>query len=386
MRPEFHDLSYNQRRLLSLVRKNGPVSRAELSNLSGLTPGAVSRHCRELLHLRLIDERERRSGQRGQPALPIVIEGGGGIALGVSLAFMSVDVVAIDYVGGILASLSIPLDLPDQAALLAAVDHGLDSIAEKFAAGGGRLVGLGLALPGRHGDPAVEPFLPGFMQWLDRTALLEHLGGRFGGPVWAENLANTAALAEYYAEPSVTLSDLSVINLSHGIACGSIISGRIHRGVGGYAGEIGRLFPPHEPRPSVRDLVTSFRSSGRPVPTVEALGAFDPATDPLGAAWTERAARQIYPLARTISLLLAPELIVLTGMLPPAFAERVVAQIEEGLTREQRADWFPRPPVVVSRLGSIASAVGAAWLPIHAESAPNNGNLLPAQNAFVQMS
>ncbi len=375
----FHDLSYNQRRLLSLVRKNGPVSRAELSDLSGLTPGAVSRHCKELLHLRLIDERARRSGQRGQPALPIVIDGRGGIAIGVSLAFMSIDVVAIDYCGQILASRSIPLDVADQGALLAAVDAGIDSVAGELAAG--RLVGVGVAMPGRHGDAPAEPFIPGFMRWLDSTALLEHLSGRFHSAVWAENVANAAALAEYYAEPSVTLSDLSVINLSHGVACGSIISGRIHRGVGGYAGEIGRLFPPQEPRPSVRDLVTSFRSSGRPIHTIDALGAFDPVTDPLGAAWTERAARQVYPLARTISLLLAPELIVLTGMLPPSFARRMVEHIEEGLTMEQRADWFPRPPVVVSRLGSVASAVGAAWVPIHAESAPNNSNVRPVHGA-----
>lgn len=381
MRPEFHDLTYNQRRLLSLVRKNGPVSRAELSDLSGLTPGAVSRHCRELLHLRLIDEQERRSGQRGQPALPIVIDGDGGVAIGVALAFMSVDVVAIDYRGRTLARRSIPFDVADQGALIAAVDAGIDAVVNEIAAAGGRLVGSGVAMPGRHGDAPVEPFMPEFMRWLDSKVLLGHLSGRLGCAVWTENLANAAALAEYYAEPSVTLSDLSVINLSHGVACGSIISGRIHRGVRGYAGEIGRLFPTPEPRPSARDLVTSLRSSGRMIPTIDALETIDPAQDPLAAAWTERAARQVYPLARTISLLLAPELIVLTGMLPPPFAEAVVRQIEESLTREQRADWFPRPPVVVSRLGSIASAVGAAWLPIHSESAPNNGNVRPTLSA-----
>ncbi|WP_260403000.1 winged helix-turn-helix domain-containing protein, partial [Salmonella enterica] len=43
------ELRGSQRLLLELIRRHAPVTRAELARLSGLTAGAITQQCRELM-------------------------------------------------------------------------------------------------------------------------------------------------------------------------------------------------------------------------------------------------------------------------------------------------------------------------------------------------
>jgi predicted transcriptional regulator len=80
------ELRGSQRLLLELIRRHAPVTRAELARLSGLTAGAITQQCRELMFLGLVVEGERNTGQRGQPSLPLRLNPGGGCAIGLSFS------------------------------------------------------------------------------------------------------------------------------------------------------------------------------------------------------------------------------------------------------------------------------------------------------------
>ena len=60
--------SHNQRAVLELVRTKGPISRADIVRLSGLTFPSVSRIIGELIERDLVAEKRQRRGGMGQAA------------------------------------------------------------------------------------------------------------------------------------------------------------------------------------------------------------------------------------------------------------------------------------------------------------------------------
>ncbi|MBR7410035.1 sugar kinase, partial [Klebsiella pneumoniae] len=76
-----------------------PVTRAELARLSGLTAGAITQQCRELMFLGLVVEGERNTGQRGQTSLPLSLNPGGGCAIGLSFSPGLIDMTVVALSG-----------------------------------------------------------------------------------------------------------------------------------------------------------------------------------------------------------------------------------------------------------------------------------------------
>ncbi|MEC4021093.1 ROK family protein, partial [Streptomyces sp. H27-D2] len=72
-------------------------------------------------------------------------------------------------------------------------------------------------------------------------ALGERLRRSFRCPVLVENDANTAAVAEHWKGVAVESDDIVFVLAGLSPGAGSLIGGRLHRGYGGAAGEIGAL-------------------------------------------------------------------------------------------------------------------------------------------------
>lgn len=362
------NLTLNQRRILDFVRLEGPVSRAELTQLSGLTPGAITRLTKELIYMGLMCEGDRRTGLRGQPALPLEIDKNGGVSIGIALPYGRIDMVAIDYQGNSLVRSSIPFEGKSQEELNRAFDELVKIFRPQFDVLKMRLVGIGLALSGYTKSGSYEDIvLPTTLRWLNVQALSERLVDLFNADIFVENTANAAALGEFCVANQSELDDLVAVNLDHGVGSGLILSKQMHRGLKGYAGEIGGRYPSTEPRPSTHDLVTSLRAAGRPLNQVNDLSELDPENDQIISAWIKRASSQLLPTIHVIQLLIAPQKIVLTGMLPNAIAEKMVTRLQEGLSEQVGQNWSLPVELLASQLDRFSSVYGAAWLPIRKE-------------------
>jgi glucokinase len=127
-----------------------------------------------------------------------------------------------------------PTDLSDGDKL---VDQ-LVSVAQQ-AAGDGQLDAVGI------GVPSIVEFATGRVKAsanipLANLPLRQVLGERLGVPVFVDNDATVAALAEAHNEQlELVAHNLVMITLGTGIGAGIVISGRIFRGATGGAGEIG---------------------------------------------------------------------------------------------------------------------------------------------------
>lgn len=369
------DLTISQRRILDLVRRNPDITRADLAPLTGLTAGAISRLARELIDARVLKEMARISGMRGQPALPLAIDGTGGISIGIAFPYGGLDLVVQDYSGTRLAEVSLPFlgrDLSDLKRILKSrMDHliGQAGVAQK------RLVGIGLAIPGHlRTDGTNEFVIPPTLDWLDADDLAVWLAKTRKCHIFIENIANAAAIAEVYATADIMPKDLAVINLGHGVGLGLMLSGRIHRGAGGLAGEIGSLFPMNQLRPSGHDLLTALRSAGRQIDDIENLNHYAQSNDVVIDAWVSRAAQQLFPLVRMLHLINAPERIVVTGMLPTSITASLADRLSMHMSAETPGTQLYPTRITASSIGTRSNAIGAAWLPIESEGWDGKGH------------
>src|SRR5688500_18537602 len=118
-----------------------------------------------------------------------------------------------------------PTDLSSPAALL-------DGIAAAVADVGGSPDAAGIGVPSQV-EFATGTVLSSVNIPLEGVSLREQLGERFGMPVFVDNDANCAALAEAQFVPDPPAQHLVMLTLGTGVGGGIVIDGQIERGHSG---------------------------------------------------------------------------------------------------------------------------------------------------------
>ncbi|MFI1470298.1 ROK family transcriptional regulator [Streptomyces wuyuanensis] len=201
-------------------------------------------------------------------------------------------------------------------------------------------VRLGTALPGWTG-----------------LALGERLRRSFRCPVLVENDANAAAVAEHWKGAGTDSDDIVFVLAGLSPGAGSLIGGRLHRGYGGAAGEIGALhLLGREATPE-----TLLSTTGEPLPPLDepaVAKVFAEARrgDERALAAVDRFIQRLVHDVAALVLALDPELVVIGGW--AAGLDGVLAPLRDELSR-----YCLRPPrVALSLLGEAAVATGALRL------------------------
>lgn len=363
-------LDKDQRRLIQELRKAGPCSRSSLAARLEVCGAALTKLSRDLLALGIVEEvPESEVHGRGRPAIPLRIASRGGYAVGATVHKGMLDIALVDFAGSVIATHRETIEpiKPDEfAQMVRQITHSLVDLHHLL---GQRMLGIGVAVPGPSLSPEGDRWsvVEGMPNWRG-TPLREIMTAELGWPLWIENDANSAAIAEFYLGGLVQkFSTVVVLLLGYGIGAGVIVDGRVVRGQFGVAGEIGCLFPGDRPRPSPLDLLSTLRANGC---SISSVAEIDPAADNQRASielWIERAAQQLEVVCNTAFAWLDPGAIVIAGTLPVEILQRLSDRI-------RRADLVTticdrRPPVQVSSLGGSPVTLGAALLPIHAVSA-----------------
>lgn len=201
-------------------------------------------------------------------------------------------------------------------------------------------VRLGTALPGWTG-----------------LALGERLRRSFRCPVLVENDANAAAVAEHWKGAATDSDDIVMVLAGLSPGAGSLIGGRLHRGYGGGAGEIGALHllgrdvtPEH--------LLSTTDEPLHPLDeqAVAEVFALAKEGDARAQAAVERFIQRLVHDVAALVLALDPELVVVGGW--AAGLDGVLDPLRSELAR-----YCLRPPrVALSLLGEAAVATGALRL------------------------
>jgi predicted NBD/HSP70 family sugar kinase len=106
------------------------------------------------------------------------------------------------------------------------------------------VIGTPGVLDPRTGDPRLAVNLPAWHE-----GVLAALRTDLGRPVTLENDVNLAAMAERAVGAATGVEDFVLVWIGVGLGLATVLGGRLHRGVGGAAGEIGYLPVPGVPLP-----------------------------------------------------------------------------------------------------------------------------------------
>jgi glucokinase len=127
-------------------------------------------------------------------------------------------------------------DLSSTEALLEAVEAAVEDVGD----GPRPPDAIGVGVPSQI-DYATGTVIASVNIPLEGVPLREELGRRFGVPVFVDNDANCAALAEAQLVPDAPASHLVMLTLGTGVGGGVVIDGRIERGHSGLGAELGHV-------------------------------------------------------------------------------------------------------------------------------------------------
>ncbi len=283
-------------------------------------------------------------------------------------------------------------DTSDEQALLAQIPA-IAGARLKDAGGRQAVAAVGLAVAGLVEQPGgvikVAPNLP-----LKDVALAERLWSALGIPVVVDNDANAAALAESRLGAGRGLTHLVCLTLGTGIGGGIIIDGRLYRGAGGLAGEIGHVVvEPEGPmcscgRRGHLEAVASGRAiereareqvaAGRESLIVELAGG-DPGAitgrlvadagrrgDALARGLYEKAGRYIGMALAGVVGILQPEIVVLGGGLMES-GDLLLDAAREAMEEFQVGSDVLEVPIVAAELGPRAGVIGAGLVALESQ-------------------
>ncbi len=354
----------SERALLDLIRSAGQLARADLPRASGLSVPGTKGIIDPLVAQGLLQLGPSLRRGRGQPSVQLSLVPGYAFSVGVSVMVDGIAVVLIDFAGQVrgmrqLTAFPLTLDL-----LAARLPELLEQLLQAAGVDRQQLFGVGVSMTGpRIGDGTrVNPPLSLAAEWM-QVELDRFIAERLQLPVWMDNDAHCAALAEALYGVGRQSPDLVYLTIADGFAAGVIAAGKVHRGAHGNVGELGRISAiTGMARPTLESLRQALVADGHALPDLHTmLQHYDPAWPQL-EAWLDAVQPTVTLAVAAIIALIDPRVIVFGARLPADLAQRLIARIAfESAPRRGVAS--PYPALLVGQVQAHATVLGAAMLP-----------------------
>lgn len=355
----------NRTAILDALQDHGPLSRAQLREITGLGSATVQRLCAGLLEEGFIAQEGVQSASVGRPSHLFRYSGEGRIIAALDITDSAVRAVLVNLDGKTVEDFSQELARDDGSIDAdARLDGTLAAIDELIARAQRRkqpCLAIGISAPGLvSSEGVVSNSVELGWQALPLGSIVR---SRYDIPVLIENDANAVAFAEWALGNGGATSSLVAYVFGVGIGAGLISEGRLVRGHHAAAGEIGYLLPHREAlqrfypdqgafEATIFELGRSHSSTRRST-IAEHIDAM--ADDPSPEA--EELYDYLALSIAAISTVIAPDRLVFAGHVPQR-ADRMIERIGQRLLGR-----IPHPPELsTTTLGEKAALVGVAEL------------------------
>ena len=237
----------NRAAILTTIKSNGLIDRAQVARLTGLSPATVTGITSELIDEGLVFEKQPGDSRGGRPPILLAINPRGGFVVGIKLMEDHALGALTDLESTVIAKDSRPLENKNSSEAIAVLGALVQSLVAQANIDRRRLLGVGVGLAGvvdsEHGILRESPFFG----WRD-LPLRDLLQNLVQTPVYLDNDVNTLTLAEQWFGAGQGVDHFLVVTVGRGIGLGVVANGRFYRGAGGGAGELGHtLIDPQGP-------------------------------------------------------------------------------------------------------------------------------------------
>lgn len=377
---------YNERLVLSLVRRHDSLAKADIARMTGLSLQTISIITNQLSAEGLLQPGDARRGRVGQPSVPYSLNPDGAYAFGLRIGRRSADLCLIDFLGRVLW-------LEQQA-----YSHPTAQLAQDFALSGmaritarfppdvtGRIRGLGIAAPP---DIRNVPEAGGtdLAELWDHDALRIALADQLAWPVYVSTDIAAACAAELIFGKGADHADYLYVFIGSLIGGGLVLGGRLFHGRTDNAAALGAL-PAHDlpgrqlaEVASIHALEQKLLAQGRSADFL--WQSPDDWGADLGSALDEWIAEIARNLSRAILAAVAIidlEAVVIDGAFPSDIRRRVIEATRTAISSLNQ-QWLSSFLLVEGTLGNGARARGGAAIPLLANFTQDHDVLFKQPN------
>ena len=189
----------NRAAILTTIKSNGLIDRAQVARLTGLSPATVTGITSELIEEGLVFEKQPGDSRGGRPPILLAINPRGGFVVGIKLMEDHALGALTDLESTVIAKDSRPLKNKNSSEAIAVLSALVQSLVAQANIDRRRLLGVGVGLAGvvdsEHGILRESPFFG----WRD-LPLRDLLQNLVQTPVYLDNDVNTLTLAEQWFE------------------------------------------------------------------------------------------------------------------------------------------------------------------------------------------
>ncbi len=363
---------YNERLVISLIRRHGRLSKVELTNLTGLSAQTITTIVNRAADSQLLQRLEPLRGRLGQPSVPYALAPAGAFSFGLKVDHRSADLVLINFVGDVMAFERTTFDYPIPTEVMAFAKAAIGRIRRKQkTVRAERIAGLGIASPFHLWNWSSELAVPpGALDAWKQVDIRAELDRVFDWPVYLFNDGTVSAGAELMFGSGAGRTDFLYAYIGYFIGGGLVLDHHLFPGRSNQAGAVGNM-PVPGPGSSNSGMVPLMRiasihslagklNSG----DTEKLWSSPEDWRDLGAPlaeWIDEVSEGLAYVVRGAVALLDVDNVVIDGAIP-ADVRKEIAKA----TRRKLTPLIDRPEpfsLVEGTYGHIAPAIGGASIP-----------------------
>lgn len=230
--------------ILEVIRKNGPISRTDISKITELNIVTVSNYVSHYIKKGLVIEGELDESTGGRKPVLVELNAKAGYMVGVGLNMMTTVGVLVDLEINVITELKRDRPFGNSENTIEEMVEMAAEIINKSEIDKTKIVGVGVGVPGIIDERGRTIRWPQSLGEKDLSVCLsikDTFEKRLSIPTFVENDANAAVLGEKWL--GLDRDVRHMIYMFSGVGCGILVNGEIYRGATGAAGELGITSP-----------------------------------------------------------------------------------------------------------------------------------------------
>lgn len=227
--------------ILEILRKNGPISRPDISKEMGINVVTISNYVDEFIKRNIVYEKELDVSEGGRRPVLLDLNAQAGFVIGVGLNLMNMVGLLVDLKGNILTKTQIARPKASVKEITECVLDIVREILRRSKEYTSNIKGIGVGIAGLINKETGSICWPQKMDHYYTYAsvdlpLRDLIEKEFNVPALIENDATAACFGEQWLGLERGCQD--AVFMFSGVGAGLILNGEVYRGAQGYAGEV----------------------------------------------------------------------------------------------------------------------------------------------------
>lgn len=381
--------NFNERIVISTLRKNGSASKADLARSMGLTLQSLKRIVDDLEQRGLIEKTGRRTQGVGQPSSIYHINVNCLYSIGIKLGRQNLEFVLSNFAGELLQKRTVDFSSLTPETLVSMIKAGIDELLDQLTPEQARrFAGVGIAMPWFIGSWVNEMDGENSRLWQDFD-LAHHLEQDFECDFFYENDCTAAAAAEFYFGKEDVANNFLYIYVGSFVGGGLVLNGDLERGIYSNAACLATMPVPRSnlsnsdseswctlvERASLNSLIAYLNYQGVKISQISELSTVIDDNRNFVHEWMLDCAESLVFAIHSSTSILDLEKIVIDSDLPRYLLIELINIVDRKLqSSKKKYDFLPK--LQLGTLGEDAIAIGGAFLPLYFHFAPDKTVIL----------